>query len=74
MNELMLVAAQEGHVEVLKFLYDEDCDFSIDDAGSCLELAAERKPERAPGYEAVKEWIQSLPEWKEWVSEKDRED
>lgn len=73
-NQLMLVAAQEGHAEVLKYLYDNDCDFSVEDAETCLELAKNRKPERAPGYEAVKEWIESLPEWKEWLSEKDRED
>jgi len=73
-NHLMLVAAQEGHAEVLKYLYDNDCDFSVEDAETCLELAKNRKPERAPGYEAVKELIESLPEWKECLSEKDRED
>lgn len=73
-NHLMLVAAQEGHAEVLKYLYDNDCDFTVEDAETCLELAKNRKPERAPGYEAVKEWIESLPEWEECLSEKDRED
>jgi len=63
-NELMLIAAQEGHVEILEYLYDNDCDFSVEDSISCVELAKHRKP-RTANYEKVIEYIQSLPEWAE---------
>jgi len=62
-NELMLIAAQEGHQQVLQYLYDNDCDFSIEDAHTCLHLAKARKPKRADGYDQVKAYIESLPEF-----------
>jgi hypothetical protein len=49
-NELMLIAAQEGQVDVLEYLYEHDCDFSVEDANTCLELAKIRKP-RAGNYD-----------------------
>ena len=62
-NQLMLIAAQEGHFDVLKYLYDNDCDFSVDDAHTCLHLAKTRTPKRAHGYALVKAYIESLPEF-----------
>ena len=64
-NQIMHVAAQEGHVEVLKYLYDNDCDFSVEDAEQCLDLAENRKPKRAKNSELVIEWIKQTNEWRE---------
>ncbi len=65
-NELMLIAAQEGQVDVLEYLYEHDCDFSVEDANTCLELAKIRKP-RAGNYDKVVAYIKSLPEWAEYT-------
>ena len=65
-NELMLTAAQEGQVDVLEYLYEHDCDFSVEDANTCLELAKIRKP-RAGNYDKVVAYIKSLPEWAEYT-------
>lgn len=64
-NQIMHVAAQEGHVEVLKYLYDNDCDFSVEDAEQCLDLAENRKPKRAENSGLVIEWIKQTDEWRE---------
>ena len=64
-NQIMHVAAQEGHVEVLKYLYDNDCDFSVEDAEQCLDLAENRKPKRAENSALVIEWIKQTDEWRE---------
>ena len=66
-NLLMLIAAQEGHVDVLEYLYDNNCCFSAEDARDCLELAKIRKP-RAANYDRVVAYIKHLPEWAEYAA------
>ena len=62
-NNLFAIAAQEGHVDVLQYLYDNDCDFSTQDLQGAMHLAKTRKPKRAKGFAQVKAYLESLPEW-----------
>ena len=73
-NDIMIVAAQEGHVDVLKYLYENDCDFSVQDAEHAMRVATSRKPRRADGFEKVKEWMESTAEWRESQAEKEIEE
>jgi hypothetical protein len=70
-NDIMIIAAQEGHVDVLKYLYENDCDFSVQDAQVAMQAAKDRKPCRADGFQKVKEWLESTNEWQELQAEKD---
>jgi len=65
-NTLCQVAAQNGHLDVFKYLYSHDCDFSIDDARECVALIMNQPLNKRPlrWYETVL-YIQTTDEWNE---------
>ena len=63
-NDLMLIAAKNGHLPVLKYLYDNDCDFTEDDAREAISQVMNRDPSSPLGWHAVVQWLQSTDEYK----------
>ena len=60
----MLIAAKNGHLPVLKYLYDNDCDFTEDDAREAISQVMNRDPSSPLGWHAVVQWLQSTDEYK----------
>ena len=64
-NELMLIAAQKGHVDILKYLYDEcDCDWTSDDAKEAIGFVMNAQPSSPLNWHEVVLFIQSTAEWR----------
>jgi len=65
-NDLMLVAAQMGEIVIFKYLYDANCDFSVEDAREAVEFASNRDDGRRPPlrWRDVVTFIQTTDEWK----------
>ena len=67
-NDLMLIAAKNGHLPVLQYLYDNDCDFTDADARDAIEQVMNREPSSPLGWHAVVRWIQNTDEYKAYRS------
>jgi hypothetical protein len=63
-NELMLVAAKNGHLPVLEYLYDNNCDFNDADARDAIWQIMNRDPSSPLAWHAVVRWIQQTDEHK----------
>jgi hypothetical protein len=65
-NELMLVAAQMGEMVIFKYLYDANCDFSVEDAQEAVVFVSNRDDGRRPPlrWRDVVTFIQTTDEWK----------
>ena len=63
-NELMLIAAQNGHVDILKYLYDCDCDWTADDAKEAIGFVMNAEPSSPLNWHEVVLFIQSTFEWR----------
>jgi len=65
LNKLMLVAAQNGHLHVLKFLHDDcQCYFGGTFPDEAIDLVMQRDPSSPLMWHAVVKWIQSTHEWR----------
>ena len=64
----MLIAAKNGHLPVLQYLYDNDCDFTDADARDAIEQVMHREPSSPLGWHAVVRWIQNTDEYKAYRS------
>ena len=60
-NVLMVAAAQNSHLHVFKYLYDANCDFSVEDAEDAVKFAFERRQRR---WCDVVKFIKTTDEWK----------
>ena len=66
-NDLMLIAAQNGHVEVMKYLYDDaQCDWHPEDAVEAVGIVMNREPSSPLNWHSVVAFIQSTPEWSDF--------
>ena len=65
-NELMLIAAQMGEMVIFKYLYDANCDFSVEDAQEAMAFVSNRDARRHPPlrWHDVVKFIQTTDEWK----------
>jgi len=63
-NELMLIAAQNGHVDILKYLYDNNCDWTADDAKEAIGFVMNAQPSAPLNWHEVVKFIQSTAEWR----------
>ena len=63
-NELMLIAAQNGHVDILKYLYDNNCDWTADDAKEAIGFVMNAQPSAPLNWHEVVQFIQSTAEWR----------
>ena len=64
-NNLMLIAAQNGHLDVLKYLHDEaGCFFEHPYPDEAISLVMNRQPSAPPGWWRVVMYIQSTAEWR----------
>ena len=63
-NELMLIAAQNGHVDILKYLYDNNCDWTADDAKEAIGFVMNAQPSSPLNWHEVVQFIQSTAEWR----------
>lgn len=64
-NNMMLIAAKNGHLAVCRYLYDHNCDFSPQDAAECVDQVMNRDPSSPLFWHAVVRWVQSTPEYAE---------
>ena len=61
----MLIAAQNGHVDILKYLYDDcDCDWTADDAKEAIGFVMNAEPSSPLNWHEVVLFIQSTAEWR----------
>ena len=64
-NNLTLIAAQNGHLDVLKYLHDEkDCYFLHPWPDEAISLVMNRQPSSPLGWWNVVRYIQSTAEWR----------
>jgi len=64
-NNLMLIAAQNGHLDVLKYLHDEaECFFEHPYPDEAISLVMNRQPSAPHGWWRVVVYIQSTAEWR----------
>jgi hypothetical protein len=63
-NELMLIAAQNDHVDILKYLYDNNCDWTADDAKEAIGFVMNAQPSSPLNWHEMVKFIQSTAEWR----------
>lgn len=64
-NNLMAVAAKNGHLGVLQYLYDVGCDFAPEDAAECIWQTMNRSPSSPINWHAIVRWVQSTEEYRQ---------
>lgn len=64
-NNLMAVAAKNGHLGVLQYLYDVGYDFAPEDAVECIWQTMNRSPSSPIMWHAVVRWVQSTEEYRQ---------